>query len=65
MPASSASSADTMIRTWTGPEACRNVPHVVDTGKTRVVTRNVAKLTDDQRADGRAAGLPRQRRAGR
>ena len=32
-------------RTWNGPAAWRNVPHVVATGKTRLVTRNVAKLT--------------------
>ncbi len=43
--ASSASSADTTSRTWNGPAAWRNVPHVVATGKTRLVTRKVAKLT--------------------
>ena len=39
--ASSARSAETTSRTWNGPAAWRNVPHVVATGKTRLVTRNV------------------------
>ena len=43
--ASSASSAEMTSRTWNGPAAWRNVPQVVETGKTRLVTRNVAKLT--------------------
>ena len=43
--ASSASRADTTSSTWAGPAAWRKVPHVVATGKTRLVTRNVAKAT--------------------
>ena len=56
-----ASSADTMISTLTGPEAWRNVPQVVATGKSRPVTRNV--MIDRMRTGRRrgAARLPRQR----
>ena len=36
---------DTTSSTWAGPAAWRKVPHVVATGKTRLVTRNVAKAT--------------------
>ncbi len=43
--ASSARRADSTSRTWNGPAAWRNVPHVVATGKTRLVTRKAAKLT--------------------
>ena len=60
MPASRASSADTMMSTLTGPEAWRNVPHVVATGNSRPVTRNVMTDRMSDRADGRAARLPRQ-----
>ena len=41
-----------MIRTWTGPEACRNVPQVVETGKNRAVT---AKVRSESRRTGRMA----------
>ena len=39
--------------TWTGPAAWRNVPHVVATGKTRLVTRNVTRLTTSERPERR------------
>ena len=52
IPASSASSADRTIRTWTGPAAWRNVPQVVATGKSRLVTR---KVTPASRTTGRTA----------
>ena len=61
IPASSASSADSTIRTWTGPAACRNVPQVVATGKSRLVARNVIDRQQDDRPDGSTAGLPRER----
>ena len=48
-----------------GPAAWRNVPHVVATGKTRLVTRNVDDADEDERPDRGAARLPRQRRGGR
>ena len=65
MPASSASSAEMTISTWTGPAAWRNVPHVVATGKTRLVNRNVISRQQQDRPEGRVAPLPRQRQRGR
>ena len=44
-----------------GPAAWRKVPHVVATGKTRLVTRNVATDDDDERPDRGSADRPRQR----
>ncbi len=41
MAASRASRAQTIRSTWAGPAAWRYVPQVVDTGKSRLVTRNV------------------------
>jgi hypothetical protein len=56
MNASSPSSADTISRTWAGPAAWRYVPQVVETGKTRLVTRNVV-------TDRTASGASDRRRA--
>ena len=53
--ASSASRQVTISRTWTGPAACRNVPQVVATGKTSVVTQNVSR---DTIRSGRSARIP-------
>ena len=50
----------TMSRTWTGPAAWRNVPHVVETGNRRVVAPNVSALRRSDRAQGRAAADPGQ-----
>ena len=63
--ASSASSAETISRTWTGPAAWRNVPHVVATGKTQAGDQERREADDEQRPDRGAADRPRQRRAGR
>ena len=52
--ASSSSSAPMTSHTWTGPAACRNVPHVVDTGNTRQVNRKVTRL---YQASGRSERL--------
>ena len=51
--------------TWTGPAAWRNVPHVVATGKTRLVTRNVISDSEDDRAGWRRRGPATAGRPGR
>ena len=64
-PASSASRQLRISRTWTGPAACRNVPQVVETGKSRVVAANVRPATMTSGRRDRARGPPRGARPGR
>ena len=61
MSASRAIRALTISSTWTAPAAWRNVPQVVATGKTRLVTRNVRTLTSDERPQRARPTGPRQR----
>ena len=49
------------ISTWTGAAACRNVPHWVAAGNSRLVTKNMIRLITQQRPQGEAASLPWQR----
>ena len=49
---SSPSSADTISRTWAGPAAWRNVPHVVETGKSRLVNEERRRPTGSRAARG-------------
>ena len=50
-----------MSSTWTGAAAWRNVPHVVATGNSRLVTRNVDRADQHHGPQRAVAGLPRQR----